>query len=109
MAGRRILVVEDEPSVRDMILEILEAEGYDVQTVSSGGQAVALLGQHAYDLILTDLRSTVIFVTGHMPARDYEGFLAKPAGRMLAKPFFPPELCELVRRVLSTPERPPRP
>jgi CheY-like chemotaxis protein len=109
MAGRRILVVEDEPGVRDLIVEILDAEGYDVQTVSSGGQAVAMLGQHAYDLILTDLQYTAIFVTGHMPAHDYERFLAKPAGRMLTKPFVPPELCDVVRRALATAERPSRP
>jgi DNA-binding NarL/FixJ family response regulator len=109
MVGHRILVVEDEPGVRDMIVEILEAEGYEVQTVSSGGQAVTLLGQHAYDLILTDLRSTVIFVTGHMPAHDDQGFLAKPAGRMLARSFVPSERCDLVRRALTTAERPSRP
>ncbi len=105
MTGRRILVVEDEPGVRNMIVEILEAEGYGVQTASNGREAIDMLAQHAYDLILTDLRSTVIFVTGHMPANDYGGFLAEPVGLMLRKPFTPAELCQLVRRALAMPEQ----
>jgi CheY-like chemotaxis protein len=44
-----------------------------------------------------------------MSAHDYESFLAEPAGRMLRKPFTPPELCQVVRSALATPERPSSP
>jgi CheY-like chemotaxis protein len=107
--NHRILIVEDDPDVRNLIVEILEAEGYGgVHAASGGTEAVDVLARHAYDLILTDLRSA-IFVTGHMDAKDYASFLTEPAGLMLPKPFTPLELCQVIRRALAMPERDPRP
>ncbi len=53
--GARLLVVDDEESLRITTAAILEAEGYDVATAASGGDAVALLEESDYDLVLTDL------------------------------------------------------
>jgi CheY-like chemotaxis protein len=105
----RVLVVEDEPDVRNMIVEILEADGYDVHTANTGSEAVNALTQRAYDLILTDLESSVIFVTGSTQADDYARFLTEPAGLMLQKPLAPLELGQLVRRALAMPDRPSTP
>ncbi|MDQ3907586.1 MAG: response regulator [Acidobacteriota bacterium] len=53
--GARVLVVDDEESLRITTAAILEAEGYEVATAASGDEAVALLSAGEYDLVLTDL------------------------------------------------------
>jgi signal transduction histidine kinase len=53
--GARLLVVDDEESLRITTAAILEAEGYEVATAASGDEAVALLERSEYDLVLTDL------------------------------------------------------
>lgn len=51
----RLLVVDDEESLRITTAAILEKEGYLVDTASSGDEAVELLNNTDYDLVLTDL------------------------------------------------------
>ena len=51
----RLLVVDDEESLRITTAAIFENEGYIVDTASSGDEAVALLSDTDYDLVLTDL------------------------------------------------------
>jgi len=51
----RVLVVDDEAPVRSMIGATLQRQGYDVQLAISGSQAVEMLDQGPYDLVLTDI------------------------------------------------------
>lgn len=51
----RLLVVDDEESLRITMAAIFENEGYVVDTASSGDEAIELLGKKDYDLVLTDL------------------------------------------------------
>ena len=51
----RLLVVDDEESLRITTAAILEKEGYTVDTASSGDEAIALMHEADYDLVLTDL------------------------------------------------------
>jgi signal transduction histidine kinase len=51
----RLLVVDDEESLRITTAAIFEKEGYVVDTASSGDEAIDLLGKEDYDLVLTDL------------------------------------------------------
>src|SRR5829696_4724138 len=51
----RLLVVDDEESLRITTAAIFENEGYVVDTASSGDEAIALLSDSDYDLVLTDL------------------------------------------------------
>lgn len=53
--GARLLVVDDEESLRITTAAILEREGYKVETASSGNEAVSLLEETEFDLVLTDL------------------------------------------------------
>jgi signal transduction histidine kinase len=55
LAGARLLVVDDEESVSLTISEVLRQEGFRVETASSGNEAMRLLEQEEYDLVLTDL------------------------------------------------------
>lgn len=56
IAPGRILVVEDEPGVLVTIQAILQMEGYEVQGVANGRDALNMVRTQAFDLILTDLR-----------------------------------------------------
>lgn len=51
----RLLVVDDEESLRITTAAILEKEGYAVDTAASGDEAIALMDHTDYDLVLTDL------------------------------------------------------
>jgi DNA-binding NtrC family response regulator len=49
-----ILVVDDEPSVRDSIRMLLVHFGHAVQTSENGAAALALLSKHSFHLVITD-------------------------------------------------------
>jgi signal transduction histidine kinase len=53
--GARLLVVDDEESLRITTAAIFEQEGYTVDIASSGAEAVALIEKFEFDLVLTDL------------------------------------------------------
>ncbi len=50
-----ILVVDDEPDVRELVKDILESGGYRVLTAANGREALACLGRSDVDLLITDL------------------------------------------------------
>jgi two-component system response regulator AtoC len=52
----RILVVDDEPGLRQTVSRILAAEGYDTFTASHGEEALAALAENDADIVLCDLR-----------------------------------------------------
>jgi DNA-binding NtrC family response regulator len=52
----RILVVDDEESLRDSIGRILKLHGFDVETASSAEEAIQRMSATAFDIVLTDLR-----------------------------------------------------
>lgn len=51
-----ILIADDEKSLRDFLVIMLEEEGYQVVTASSVDKAIKLIGENSFDLILTDIR-----------------------------------------------------
>ena len=53
--GLRILTVDDERSLRESCKMFLESEGYSVEAVGRGGEALDLLRRRAYDILLIDL------------------------------------------------------
>ncbi len=56
MAETCVLVVDDEESVATTIQAILRLDGHDVIAVTSGNEAVRLLNERRFDVVLTDLR-----------------------------------------------------
>ena len=52
----RILVVDDESTIRDSLKDILEGEGFDVELAGDGIQALQILGDHEFDLVLSDIK-----------------------------------------------------
>ncbi|PKL93684.1 MAG: Fis family transcriptional regulator [Gemmatimonadetes bacterium HGW-Gemmatimonadetes-1] len=56
MTQGRLLVVDDERSIRDILAQVLGYEGYEVATAASGGEALNLHRQRPFDLILLDVK-----------------------------------------------------
>jgi len=70
----RILVVDDEESMREFLSIMLHREGYQVEAVQDGSQAVERLKQQAFDLVITDIQ---------MPRLDGFGVLKHVLDRSL--------------------------
>ena len=113
--GEAVLVVEDEAALGDAVAESLEDAGFKVERASDGLEALERLRQHAFDLIVCDLKMPrldgtafyreleasapemtrrILFVTGDVAGTDAERFLEETGCRWLAKPF---RLRDLVR------------
>jgi two-component system chemotaxis response regulator CheY len=65
VADRPILVVDDDASIRQTVREILDLEGYPVETASDGREALRLVERDEPSLVLLDMR---------MPQMDGWGF-----------------------------------
>ena len=52
---RRILVVDDQESMRTLLRDMLEVIGHEVTLAEGGEQALSALGEKRYDLVLSDL------------------------------------------------------
>jgi DNA-binding NtrC family response regulator len=55
-ASGRILIADDEASIRDGLVDVLTDEGYDVTGVGDGAGAIGAIAQSSYDVVVTDLR-----------------------------------------------------
>ena len=74
-AQYRVLVVDDEESMRDFLSIMLHREGYHVDTAVDGSQAVAHLRSHSYDLVISDIkmpRMTGLELLAHIKERTPE-------------------------------------
>jgi len=116
----RILVVDDEAHVRSMMGSTLERHGYDVQLASSGHEALEILEQNAFDLVLTDILMqdvNGIAVLDHLHAQQPQlpvvmvsavhdigvaiDAMRRGAYDYLLKPFAPEHLVNMVQRALD--------
>ena len=52
---KRILIIDDEQIVLEVLRKILELEGYEVVTAAGGDEGIELFGQKSFDLIITDM------------------------------------------------------
>ena len=123
-SGERILLVEDEEAVRDMVTEGLRRDGYTVLSAGNAHEALSLRDRHprSIDLLLTDLMMPgmngielarrlmplhpgmkVILMSGYSEG-EIGKFVQKEAGAsFLQKPITPSLLSRKVREVLDTP------
>ncbi len=120
MAGERILIVDDEPHIVDLCVQILVDLGYDVQGVTRGLDAQTLLESQSFDLLLADIQMpdldgmtvlrrgreldpnlTAVFITGYATmGRAIEALRAGARGFIL-KPFDIDELVSAVQEALA--------
>jgi len=124
-AGQRIWVVEDEPAVARLLLELLEGWGYQARSFDDPSEALAALeaapGQ--IDLLLTDQTMPgmnglelaklarhfkpglpVMLCTGHPDAIDAEAARQQGVRHIFGKPLQSAELAQAVAEVLATPQ-----
>lgn len=123
MKIKKILVVDDDATVCDLLRVVLEREGYDVTAAADGKEAIRLFRQKPVDLIITDIimpeqeglktisdirrdypNVRVIAISGGVQygLGDYlEAATALGADRTFSKPFDRRELLSAVRELLS--------
>ncbi len=113
----RILVVDDDPRTRNLLVETLAEEGYNAVGVDSGRAAMDLLSRQEFDLVLTDLvmpgmtglellrwikaselEPEVIVLTGYAEVPTAVQAMRLGAYHYLAKPYADAELKELVTK-----------
>lgn len=104
----RILVVDDDEPIRELVGLVLEAEGHQVDLVESGAAALEKLMATTYDLIITDIKMPgidgkqlyrliqqqwpdlarhVLFFTGDLANPETRAFLEETGNLMIGKPF----------------------
>ena len=116
----RLLVIDDEEDVREMLEFILSAEGFDVATVDGGVAAVELARVRPFDLAITDMRMPgmngietllalkqrdprleVVVVTGYASEQTAAECIRLGAYGYLRKPFEIGELRPLIDGALA--------
>jgi CheY-like chemotaxis protein len=120
----KILIVDDEQFVRDLLEKVLKRRGHDVVAAGDADQALVALEQAHFDLLLTDVvmpgmdgfdllrrvksaypEIKVIVLTGYARKQSISDFLLYGADDYLSKPFQVHELVAAVERVTGTPAR----
>ena len=122
VASMRILVVDDEPLARDLMVRMLAKDNHTVDEASDGNDAWRRIRSTSYDCVIADLRmpgssgqelyrlveesdpdlaAKFIFVTGDTMSPDTNIFLSSVAASSLMKPI---DIAELRRRVAELPE-----
>ncbi|PZU11134.1 MAG: response regulator [Sphingobium sp.] len=116
----RILLAEDDESMRTYLARALERSGYDVVAVASGVEALPHLGPHRFDLLLTDIvmpemdgielaqhaaqvapDMRIMFITG-FAAVTLKAGKAVPQAKVLSKPFHLRDLVLEVERMFGS-------
>ena len=118
MSRQTILVVEDEPSIGEVVSLYLERAGYQVTTARDGQVALDYLSNHLPDLVVLDLMlpkvggleitrwlrmhgdTPIIMLTARREEADRIAGLEMGADDYVVKPFSPQELVSRVRAVL---------
>ncbi|HXU71728.1 MAG TPA: response regulator [Polyangia bacterium] len=119
-AGERLLVIDDEADLREMLEFILSAEGYDVVTVDGGLAAIEAARALRFDLAITDMRMPdmngietltalkeldptieVVVVTGYASEQTAAECIRRGAYGYLRKPFELGELRPLIEGALA--------
>ncbi|MCB9779178.1 MAG: sigma-54-dependent Fis family transcriptional regulator [Alphaproteobacteria bacterium] len=122
-AKRRLLVVDDEASIRKVLQAMLTREGHLADTAESGQDAVAKLEEEAYDLVVTDLKMPgmggmellswcgrtlpglpVIVITAHGTVDTAVEALKLGAYDYITKPFEQEELRMVIAKALRSEE-----
>ncbi len=119
---REILVVDDDEGILNLAREILEHEGYRVDTASSSRDALGRARSKGYDLVILDLilpdtdgvilrnklkrlmpgiEGRTIFMTGFTSKDPVLDYLRSVSTELIHKPFRPDDLLQAVGRILQ--------
>lgn len=120
-AKNRILVVDDEDALRTVLSSELEGEGYHVRSAADGQEAINILGNQEFDLILLDIKmpnvdgfevlkfvkdrqpkTKVVMLTGFADLKNAIESKKLGAEDFVSKPYDLVDLLTTVERVLTT-------
>lgn len=122
-ARRRVLVVDDEPAIVELLTDILTMDGHGVDVAKNGRLALKKLSNASYDNVITDMKmpemdgrelhrrireidpnlaANVVFMTGDTTSVDIKDYLDKSGNVYLVKPFNLHELRETLHKVMKT-------
>ena len=120
MASERILIVDDEGGMRRLLGRILTREGYDTTTAANGVEALRLVANERFDLVVTDIKMPemdglqllqeirefepslpVIVITAYGTIENAVQALRAGAYDYIAKPFEADEIKLTVAKVLE--------
>jgi len=121
-SNKHILVIDDEPVLRDIACQMLQTLGYTVDSVSSGEQAIEFLKDTPVDLLMIDMLmdpgmnglqtykeilsflpgQKAIIVSGYSKSDDVKSALSIGAGAFIKKPYSMEQLGRTLQEVLTT-------
>ncbi len=110
-----VLLVEDDPLIREMVADELQDEGFDVIQAPDGGEALSRVRQHAPDVLVTDVvlpggmngwqiaercrqhhpKLSVIYASGFSPVEAQP----VPGSLSVRKPYHPAEIVKAIRQL----------
>lgn len=120
--GKKVLVIDDEEAILQMVREALTPRGYEVDTASDGESGLERARERSYDVALCDwkmpglngeqvyerlrsinpaLSSRIIFITGDVVSERTQKFLEQQNKICLPKPFTISEFRAAIKKVLS--------
>jgi DNA-binding NtrC family response regulator len=115
-----VLIVDDDSGVRDMLSSILEDEGYSVEAVNSGRDAIKTCEKLPFDVALVDInlpdvkgtellhklkqlqpKMVKIIITGYPSIENAVTALNEKSDGFISKPFDPQELLEMIKKLIA--------
>jgi PAS domain S-box-containing protein len=119
--GEKVLVVEDDDSVRMLVVDVLKDLGYQVVEAVDSNEAIPLIeGKERIDLMISDVglpglngrqlaeialshrpKLKVLFITGYAATAASRGDFLAPGMEMITKPFAIDDLAQKVREILT--------
>lgn len=126
--AKKILVVDDNQDIRDLVVHILNADGFHVYSAADGENAMAILNSNSIDLVLLDVMMPgksglevlqeirigknkklhdipVMMITAKSSTEDIDQALAIGANSYIVKPFRGTSIRQKVRTILEIPEQ----
>jgi CheY-like chemotaxis protein len=116
----RILITEDEDSLRSFVARALRLDGHETHEAADGAEGLEKLSEASYDLLLSDIRMPVmdgielahrassdfpdmkiLLMTGYAEQRERADDLAAKIVDVVSKPFALPDIRSAVARALA--------
>lgn len=116
----RILITEDEDSLRSFVARALRLDGHETHEAADGAEGLEKLSEASYDLLLSDIRMPVmdgielahrassdfpdmkiLLMTGYAEQRERADDLASKIVDVVSKPFALPDIRSAVARALA--------
>ena len=117
----RVLIVDDDPAIRDGCAQVLRRRGYECVETATGSDALSLMEEYDFDLVLVDLKMPdmngldlvsmirqrdnflpIVMITAYGTIQNAVEAMRLGANDFLPKPFDPEELLMVVQRTLKT-------